>query len=275
MFPQIDPGWDQPRPEEGHEAARRRADTTTTRVPSRRRPRLRPRNPRGRAGFDATRRCAKTNTAAGSSADRQTGRETRRHRHYRHPLPPMKRPPPTSIPELPAPPPQARAQRRRAGMGKRRRTDQAGPKASHREGDNGFTSAEPPTASRSTPAAKSLPSAPAPRPEARRQRRWRCSAAASVAAVAGRAEIDARLDLHGMIQTRPTGAVGLLQRAQHEGMTFVLIITGKGRIGRRPNAVLRRQVPQWLNLPNSVRWWLASGSAYRPWRQGALCGSGG
>ncbi|SHK67484.1 DNA-nicking endonuclease, Smr domain [Bradyrhizobium lablabi] len=67
----------------------------------------------------------------------------------------------------------------------------------------------------------------------------------------GRKEIDARLDLHGMTQTRAHRALsGFLQRAHHDGLTFVLIITGKGKIGTDPErGVLRRQVPQWLNLP--------------------------
>jgi len=67
----------------------------------------------------------------------------------------------------------------------------------------------------------------------------------------GRKEIDARLDLHGMTQTRAHGALlSFLQRAHSEGLTFVLVITGKGKIGAEAErGVLRRQVPQWLSLP--------------------------
>jgi DNA-nicking Smr family endonuclease len=67
----------------------------------------------------------------------------------------------------------------------------------------------------------------------------------------GRKEIEARLDLHGMTQTRAHRALsGFLQRAHHEGLTFVLVITGKGRMGAESErGVLRRQVPQWLSLP--------------------------
>jgi len=67
----------------------------------------------------------------------------------------------------------------------------------------------------------------------------------------GRKEIDARLDLHGMTQTRAHRALfGFLQRAHHDGLTFVLIITGKGKMGpESERGVLRRQVPQWLGLP--------------------------
>jgi DNA-nicking Smr family endonuclease len=67
----------------------------------------------------------------------------------------------------------------------------------------------------------------------------------------GRKEIDARLDLHGMTQTRAHRALsGFLQRAHSDGLTFVLVITGKGKIGAESErGVLRRQVPQWLGLP--------------------------
>jgi DNA-nicking Smr family endonuclease len=65
----------------------------------------------------------------------------------------------------------------------------------------------------------------------------------------GRSEIDARLDLHGMTQMRAHRALtGFLHRAHHEGLTFVLVITGKGRSGGE-SGVLRRQVPEWLSLP--------------------------
>jgi DNA-nicking Smr family endonuclease len=67
----------------------------------------------------------------------------------------------------------------------------------------------------------------------------------------GKKEIDARIDLHGMTQIRAHRALfGFLQRAHHEGLTFVLVITGKGKIGgESERGVLRRQVPQWLALP--------------------------
>jgi DNA-nicking Smr family endonuclease len=68
----------------------------------------------------------------------------------------------------------------------------------------------------------------------------------------GRKDIDARLDLHGMTQTRAHHALlAFLQRASSEGLTFVLVITGKGRVSKTESerGVLRRQVPQWLSLP--------------------------
>jgi len=75
--------------------------------------------------------------------------------------------------------------------------------------------------------------------------------------VRGRVAIDARIDLHGMTQTEAHAALrNLLQRCQENGAKFVLVITGKGQ----PNAVfngrgvLRRQVPQWLALPEFRRY---------------------
>ncbi|MBR0935177.1 Smr/MutS family protein [Bradyrhizobium jicamae] len=68
----------------------------------------------------------------------------------------------------------------------------------------------------------------------------------------GRHEIDARLDLHGMTQTRAHRVLfDFLQRAHHDGLTFVLVITGKGKVGGADpeRGVLRRQVPEWLSLP--------------------------
>jgi DNA-nicking Smr family endonuclease len=67
----------------------------------------------------------------------------------------------------------------------------------------------------------------------------------------GKKEIEARLDLHGMTQARAHRALsGFLHQAHGEGLTFVLIITGKGKIGSEAErGVLRRQVPQWLSQP--------------------------
>ncbi len=65
----------------------------------------------------------------------------------------------------------------------------------------------------------------------------------------GRKEIDARLDLHGMTQSRAHRALqSFLQHASSDGLRFVLVITGKG-IARGEPGVLRQQVPEWLGLP--------------------------
>jgi DNA-nicking Smr family endonuclease len=116
------------------------------------------------------------------------------------------------------------------------------------------SAAETPVVTKSIPPSKSLlpaamPRAPTPKPEAPplaplgRRERSQLSR--------GRKEIDARLDLHGMTQTRAHRALtGFLQRAHGDGLTFVLVITGKGKIGAESErGVLRRQVPQWLSLP--------------------------
>jgi DNA-nicking Smr family endonuclease len=68
----------------------------------------------------------------------------------------------------------------------------------------------------------------------------------------GRREIEARLDLHGMTQTRAHRALfNFLARCSDDGMSFVLVITGKGRasLADPERGVLRRQVPHWLGLP--------------------------
>ena len=68
----------------------------------------------------------------------------------------------------------------------------------------------------------------------------------------GRKEIEARLDLHGMTQARAHRALAsFLHRAHRDGFTFVLVITGKGRATgpESERGILRRQVPQWLSLP--------------------------
>ena len=70
----------------------------------------------------------------------------------------------------------------------------------------------------------------------------------------GTEPIDARIDLHGRTQAQAHVALlQFLRRAQGEGAKYVLVITGKGRMsasdGSRETGVLKRQVPQWLRLP--------------------------
>jgi DNA-nicking Smr family endonuclease len=105
-------------------------------------------------------------------------------------------------------------------------------------------SPKPPPAARSAKAARTeKPPAPPLAPLGRRERSQLSR---------GRKEIDARLDLHGMTQTRAHRALlSFLQHANSDGLRFVLIITGKGRtVGlESERGVLRRQVPEWLNLP--------------------------
>ena len=64
----------------------------------------------------------------------------------------------------------------------------------------------------------------------------------------GKQAIDARLDLHGLTQSEAHAALlHFLRNAHARDARLLLVITGKGR-GAEPG-VLRRQVPQWLSLP--------------------------
>jgi DNA-nicking Smr family endonuclease len=170
----------------------------------------------------------------------------------------MKRPP--SIPDLPTPP------RRKRSLSEEERAlwesvaRHARPLAKRHRAAKPHTvspETEAPMAAKPHVSLKSLPSTKIPRvpkpivppaapPLAPLGRRERSQLSR------GRKEIEARLDLHGMTQTHAHRALsGFLQRAHSDGLTFVLIITGKGRtIGAESErGVLRRQVPLWLNLP--------------------------
>jgi len=67
----------------------------------------------------------------------------------------------------------------------------------------------------------------------------------------GKEDIDGRLDLHGLTQSQAHAALlRFLRQAGGRGARLVLVITGKGaRGGEGERGVLRRQVPQWLRLP--------------------------
>ena len=100
-----------------------------------------------------------------------------------------------------------------------------------------------PSSPRASPQKIAKPAAPPLAPLGRRERAQLSR---------GRKEIEARLDLHGMTQERAHRALSaFLQRAHLDGLTFVLIITGKGKTGygEADRGVLRRQVPQWLSQP--------------------------
>ena len=167
----------------------------------------------------------------------------------------MKRPHPTPIPELPASPRRKRSlsEEERAlweSVAKQTKPLRKKPRAAKAQAAS--PDAETPAAAK--PAAPPKPLRPpkscaTPKPEppplAPIGRRERSQLSR------GRKEIDARLDLHGMTQTRAHRALsGFLQRAHSDGLTFVLVITGKGKMGAESErGVLRRQVPQWLSLP--------------------------
>ena len=65
----------------------------------------------------------------------------------------------------------------------------------------------------------------------------------------GKESIDGRLDLHGLTQSEAHATLlRFLRAASSRKARLVLVITGKGgRDGER--GVLKRQVPQWLSLP--------------------------
>ena len=79
----------------------------------------------------------------------------------------------------------------------------------------------------------------------------------------GRAEIEARIDLHGMRQDEAHVVLrAFLRRAQDRHLRLVLVITGKGKQGpddrdepfdmtrNRDRGVLKRNVPRWLEEPD-------------------------
>jgi DNA-nicking Smr family endonuclease len=168
----------------------------------------------------------------------------------------MKRRPSTSIPELTPPP------RRKRGLSEEERAlwesvakqvkplrkrhravkpPTAAPEAEAAVIPKTAAAARPPAPPRILP-----PARPEPPPLAPIGRRERSQLSR------GRKEIDARLDLHGMTQTRAHRVLlTFLQRAHSDGLSFVLVITGKGKISgaESERGVLRRQVPQWLSLP--------------------------
>lgn len=66
----------------------------------------------------------------------------------------------------------------------------------------------------------------------------------------GQIRVEGRLDLHGHTQDEAQSAlVDFLRRAQGSGKRCVIVITGRGRMGRG-GGVLRSQTPRWLNLPS-------------------------
>ncbi len=71
----------------------------------------------------------------------------------------------------------------------------------------------------------------------------------------GQVTIEARLDLHGMIQTEAHRSLtGFLERAYLSGKRSVLVITGKGLRLSGETGVLRNAVPRWLNEPPMRHW---------------------
>lgn len=168
----------------------------------------------------------------------------------------MKRRTSSTIPEIPAPPRRKRAlseeehalwqsvAKQVKPLRKRHRVVKppiAAPETEAKIAPKPVAAPKPPAPARIIP-----PSRPEPPPLAPIGRRERAQLSR------GRKEIDARIDLHGMTQIRAHRVLlTFLQRAHQDGLTFVLVITGKGKVGATESerGVLRRQVPQWLSLP--------------------------
>ncbi|WP_275786754.1 Smr/MutS family protein [Pararhizobium gei] len=65
----------------------------------------------------------------------------------------------------------------------------------------------------------------------------------------GHLPIEARIDLHGMIQSQAHGfLLHFLMRAHDRGLRHVLVITGKGT-SLGSDGALKRAVPMWFALP--------------------------
>lgn len=83
----------------------------------------------------------------------------------------------------------------------------------------------------------------------------------------GTEEIGARLDLHGLTQREAFAALlRFLVRAQAQGATNVLVITGKGSTDGdygSERGVLKRQVPHWLRQPEFREFILGFEDAHR------------
>ena len=102
----------------------------------------------------------------------------------------------------------------------------------------------PPRAKAAAVAPPPAPAKPAPPPLAPLGRRMRARVAR------GKEAIDARLDLHGLTQAQAHSTLlHFLRNAQARDARLVLVITGKGARSDGERGVLRRQVPQWLGLP--------------------------
>ena len=65
----------------------------------------------------------------------------------------------------------------------------------------------------------------------------------------GRMRPEARLDLHGhTLEQAHRALAGFIDRAAEDGRRCVLVITGKGTIGRT-RGTIRSEFPSWLNQP--------------------------
>jgi len=88
----------------------------------------------------------------------------------------------------------------------------------------------------------------------------------------GKAQIEARLDLHGMTQDQARRALtDFIERVWYAGKREVLVITGKGTRADGSIGVLRQAVPNWLNdVENRSRVTAFTHAAAKDGGEGAL-----
>ncbi len=150
-------------------------------------------------------------------------------------------PAPAAMPERPPGPPAAFPQARPS------RTPAPADKSSSTVARTPPKSAPSPSRPATAAPYQAPPQRPAPAEGLERQAR--------LALRRGRRGIEARIDLHGMIQSEAHAALtGFLLRARSAGHTYVLVVTGKGGAGYSEpfgeRGVLRRSVPHWLRGPD-------------------------
>jgi DNA-nicking Smr family endonuclease len=88
----------------------------------------------------------------------------------------------------------------------------------------------------------------------------------------GQVQIEARIDLHGMVQDEARLALErFIESAWYEGKREVLVITGKGTRADGAIGVLRQAAPRWLNAaPNRARITAFTHAAAKDGGEGAL-----
>jgi DNA-nicking Smr family endonuclease len=134
-----------------------------------------------------------------------------------------------------------------APLRKGKRTEVDGTEAVSAPAAPAKTKSKPLVTHPAKPAARSAkPAPPALAPLARRLKQR---------VARGSEPIDARLDLHGLTQEQAHNALRrFLRNAQADGAKLVLVITGKGARASgfegSERGVLKRLVPQWLQLPD-------------------------
>ena len=97
------------------------------------------------------------------------------------------------------------------------------------------------------PSAETLPAGTAQRPASGRHHPLERPVKRKIAK--GRLPLEARIDLHGMVQSEAHAFLhDFLVRAHERGMRHVLVITGKGS-SLGSEGALRRAVPMWFSKP--------------------------